>query len=92
VKICNLENRRILVTLPTLKYWLEGLFRLLGIDNALAKLCCEEPEIQIDAVSRPDLLNSIFNQAVQEGGTINAKAVFQHLGVMLKDLTAFMRQ
>jgi hypothetical protein len=92
VKVCNLENRRILVTLPALKYWLEGLFRLLGISKSLAKLCCEETEFQIGAVSRPDLLTGIFNQAVQQGGTISPEQVFQHLGVMFKELTVFTRQ
>ncbi len=92
VKICNLENRRILVTLPTLKYWLEGLFRLLRIGDVITNLCCEERELRIGAVSRPDLLQSIFNQAVRQGGTISSQAVFQQLGVMLKEITAFTRQ
>src|SRR5262249_4548290 len=92
VKICNLENRRLLITLPTLKYWLEGLFRLLRIGDAVTRLCCREPVLEIGTVSRPDLMSNIFNEAVREGGTVSPQFVFQQLGAFFKEMAAFTNQ
>jgi len=88
VRVCNLENRRILVTLPTLQYWLEGLFRLLHVGEAVTELCCGERQIPLGVVAG-DLMSSLFNDAVQHGGTISAQSVFQYLGVFFKQMTAF---
>lgn len=92
VSICNVENRRLVITVPTLEYWLESLFRLLGVGDALSQLCCRESGPRFDAVSRPDLMSSIFNQAVRQGGTISSQFVFQQLGALWKEMTAFTRQ
>ena len=37
-------------------------------------------------------MSSIFNQAVRQGGTISSQFVFQQLGVLWKEMTAFTRQ
>ena len=92
VRICNVENRRLVITIPTLEYWLESLFRLLGVGDAVSQLCCRESGPRFDAVSRPDLMSSIFNQAVRQGGTVSSQFVFQQLGALWKEMTAFTRQ
>ncbi len=91
VKICNLENRRLLISMPALEYWLEGLFRQLRVGDVLTRLCCGEIEFPRRAVTRTDVLQSIFGEAVKSGGALNSKVVFQHLGVLLKEMTAFTR-
>jgi len=92
VKICNVENRRQLVTLPALKYWFEGLLVALRLGDTLRNFCCRAREFQPGTVSRPDAVNSFLNQMMTQGETMNSQAVFKHLGTLMKEIAAFTRQ
>lgn len=97
VRICSVEHRQQLVTMPALKYWFEGLLKAF-FGRALKNLCCQERDFEIGAgpgigtVGRPVALNNLVNQMMQQGGTMNSQAVFKHLGALFKEMTAFTRQ
>jgi len=92
VKICNVENRRQLVTMPTLKYWLEGVIKAFKLGDLLRRLCCEERELRLEAVSRPDALQNLINHLMKPGETVNRQTIFQHLGLMLKEIATAAKQ
>ena len=95
VKICNLENRRLLITMPALNYWLEGLIRALRTGDILTRLCCGEFEFQTPGLattsSRPDPLQGLFAKAVKGGGTIEPRAAFQFLQALWQEMTEVLR-
>jgi len=91
VKICDLENRRILVTMPALKYWLEGVFKALKLGDIFRRLCCED-FLRVGAVARPDALQSLINHLTQPGAKVNRQTLLQDLGLMLKDIAAAAKQ
>lgn len=92
VRICNWENRRLLIGFPTLEYWFESLIRQLGISDIFARLCCAQRTPQFEGISRLDVVDNIFNEAVLGGGNISSQAVFRHLGNMLKEMASFTNQ
>jgi hypothetical protein len=88
--ICNLENRRFLVTFPTLGYWLGDFLPLSGLSELLANFCCGQTRQQQLGVAfvQPtgaDLFAGMFANA--EGATtITPKSLLKQLGTILKKL------
>jgi hypothetical protein len=94
VKVCNMENRRQLVTMPALKYWLEGFIKALNLGEPLRRLCCEGllPGIDGITITRPDAVQSFINHLMQPGGAVTRQTVFQHLAAIMKEMAAGVRQ
>jgi hypothetical protein len=86
VRICNWEQRRIVVTFPNLEYWFEALLRQSGLAESLARYCCElqrrAPDFAAGAFAEvPGLVGSMLNQ-----GQVDTQSIYKKLGEILKGL------
>ena len=97
VRICNLENRRMVITFPILQYFLGGIVKQLKMDELLARLCCRPlPEPQTPGVilgpapgQQGDFLDAIFADAVE--GKLNSQTLVQRLAPLAKEIPARFR-
>jgi len=94
VRVCNVENRSMLVTMPTLKYYLEGFFKALRLGEVFRRLCCEdltprftpgEPQL---AAGQRTAVDNLINHLVQPGEVVNRKSIFQHLARIVQEVAA----
>ena len=91
VRVCNMENRSMVVTMPALKYWLEGLFKAVPLGDFLRRLCCEEGSQFIPGRGFTAMGN-LINHLTQPNEIVNRKTIFQHLGRVLQEIEASARQ
>ena len=98
VRICNLENRRMVITFPILQYFLGGLVKRSKMNELLVGLCCKPlPEpITADVILGPapgqqaDFLDAIFADAVE--GKLNSQTLVQRLASLANEVLARFRR
>jgi hypothetical protein len=89
VRVCNWEQRRIVVTFPTIEYWFEVLLRQSGLTELLTRFCCAPLQREGAAfVGETDLVESLLTDAAQNQEQVVTKSIYQKLGEMLKGLLA----
>jgi len=96
VKICNLENRRSIVTFPILQYFLGGLVKKSGLSELLAEMCCSEfqipqqPGVILNAApgQGQHFLAQLFRDSVASGGKVSAPSVLARLRDLLVNISS----
>jgi hypothetical protein len=81
-RVCNWEQRRVVITVPNLEYWFAALLRQSGLTKFLTELCCRLSEQE----STPrNFLSTLLSNAVTNPGQITSPSVYQQLGVILRE-------
>lgn len=98
-RICNWENRRMVLTFPNFEYWLGFMFRKSGLSDILSALCCgpiRQRGLQ-DAtftasvlVSQSSIWEAMFDEASKAQGRISSQSIFQKIKVVMKGFMSRM--
>jgi hypothetical protein len=77
VRVCNWENRRIILTFPSLEYWFESFLRQAGVPQFIVNSCCVSPQAGLNA-GFGNLLDNLLK------GNNDFQSIFKQLGSIWK--------
>jgi len=91
VRVCNWEQRRIVVTFPNLEYWFDALLRQSGLADALAQFCCAPQRRAPDLAAgrfaaAADPVGNMLDEAARNRGQVDTQSIYKTLGEILKGL------